>query len=180
MKITSLIVCDRDGYKLVLPLFSGWLNGRISRHIDFCTGSGFTRTSVKHLLQFTRTIQIYFNFEKWETSLYITQWISVTMKSIQRKYFIYKQAAWDQSCLKPFCRFHKITFCGRGCIIMRIICKKSTVYSSNAMFFQINQDFSVQKQFPSFKDTIMKIATWVLKLVVLPRAQGQSVLLSVA
>ena len=34
-----------------------------------------------------------FDFEKWEASLYVTQWISVTMKSIQRKYFIYKQAA---------------------------------------------------------------------------------------
>ena len=27
---------------------------------------------------------------KWETSLYVTEWISVTMESI-KKYFIYKQ-----------------------------------------------------------------------------------------
>ena len=136
MKIISSIVCDRHGCKLVLPLFSGWLNGRISRHIDFCTGSGFTWTSVRHLLQFTQKLQICFDFEKWETSLYVTQWISVTMKSIQRKYFIYKQAAWDQSCLKPFRRFHKMTFSGRSCMIMRLICKKMTVDSSNALFFR--------------------------------------------
>ena len=150
MTIISTIICDRHGCKLVLLLFSGWLNDRISRHIDFCTGSGFTWTSVRHLLQFPRKLQICFDFEKWETSLYVTKWISVTMKSIQRKYFIYKQAAWDKSCLNPFRRFHKMTFCGRSCMIMRIICKKTTVDSFNALFFQINQDFPVQKQFSLF------------------------------
>ena len=35
MKIISTIVCDRDGCYLVLPLFSGWLNGWISRQIEF-------------------------------------------------------------------------------------------------------------------------------------------------
>ena len=29
----------------LLPLFSGWLSSTINRQIDFCTGSGFTRTS---------------------------------------------------------------------------------------------------------------------------------------
>ena len=134
MKITSTIVCDRDGCKLVLPLFSGWLNGRIRIHIDFYTGSGFTRTSDRDLLKFTRKLQICSNFERWETFLYVTQWISVTMKSIERKYFIYKQAVWAKSCMKSFRHFHKMAICGRSCMVIRPICKKTTVDSSNALF----------------------------------------------
>ena len=78
-------------------------------------------------------------------------------KDIQRKYFIYKQAAWDQSYLKPFRRFHKMTFYGRGCMIKRIICKTTTVDSSNAPFPD-KPRFSGSK---TKKDTLMKIATLV-------------------
>ena len=93
MKIISSMVWNRDGCKLVPPLFSRRFNGRISRQIDFCTGSEFTRTSFRYLLLFIRKLQIYSDFEKWETSSNVTQWISVTINSIKRKYFIYKQAA---------------------------------------------------------------------------------------
>ena len=56
------------------------------------------------------------------------------MKSIQRKYFIYKQAALAQSCSKPFRRFHKMTFLGRSFMIMTSISKKTMVESSNNLF----------------------------------------------
>ena len=104
---------------------------------------------VTHLLQVTRKIQICSDFEKWETYLYVTQWISDTMKFIQRKYFIYKQAAWAQSCLKPFCRFHKMTFYGRSCMIMRPI-QKGDRGLFQCPILQINQDFLVHKLFPQF------------------------------
>ena len=87
---------------------------------------------------------------KKETSLYVTKWISVMMKSLQRKYFIHKQAAWDQSWLKPFRRFHKND----------VLLSKLHDYENNLQkddrglfqcpVFQINQDFPVQKQFLSF------------------------------
>ena len=141
MKIISTIVCDRDGCYHVLSLFSGWLNGRISRQVNFCTGSGFTRTSILDLLQFKRKLQIYSDFEKWETSLYVTQWINVTIKSIKRKYFFYKQAALAHSCLKPFHRFHEITFFGRSRTIMIHISKKTTVKSSNSVLFRWTKIF---------------------------------------
>ena len=57
---------------------------------------------VKEVVLQERLLEISYNLHekseyvvilKNETSLYVTQWISVTMKFIQRKYFIYKQAA---------------------------------------------------------------------------------------
>ena len=91
-----------------------------------------------------------FWFWKWETSLYVTQWISVTMKYIQRKYFIYKQAAWDQSWLKPFRRFHKMTFLWSKLHDYENNLQKDDRGLFKCPVFQINQDFPVQKQLPSF------------------------------
>ena len=148
MKIISTIVCDRHGWYLVLPLFSGWLNGQIIRQIDFSTDSGFTRTSVWYLLQFTRKLQISSDFEKWETSLDVTQWIIVTLKSIQRKYFFYKQAAWAQSCLKPFRRFHEMTVFWWKLHDYETYFQKDDCGIFQFTVLQINQDFPVHKLFP--------------------------------
>ena len=104
------------------------------------------------LLQFTRKLQINSDFEKWKTFLYVTRWISVTMKSLQIKYFIYKQAAWAQSRLKPFRRFHKMTLFGRSCMIMRPISKKMNVERRIFQFpvLQIEQDFPIHTLFSQF------------------------------
>ena len=154
--------------------------GRISRQVNFCTGSGFTRTSILDLLQFTRKLQIYSDFEKWETSLYVTQWINVTIKSIKRKYFFYKQAALAHSYLKPFRRFHEMTFFGRSRTIMIHISKKTTVESSNSLLFRWTKIFPFINCFRSFEDTLLKIVTLIWKLVVSPRTQAQLVSLFVA
>ena len=75
MKIISTIVCNRDGCKLVLPLFAGWLNGRRSRHIYF----------VKEIVLQETTPNTFWFLEK---NIFICH---TCYNEIHPKYFIYKK-----------------------------------------------------------------------------------------
>ena len=98
IKIISIIVCDRDGYKVIFPSFSGYLNRMINRQIDFWTVSGFTRTPV--LLQFTRKLQMSSDFEKWKTSLHVSLGWCRLWHSVH--HIICFWSFWAQ----PFCCFY--------------------------------------------------------------------------
>ena len=74
---------------------------------------------------------------------------------------MYEQAIGAQSCLKPFPRFHKMTFCGRNCMIIRATAKKPTVDSSIVMFFSQTKIFQFINCFQGFQNTLMKIVTLV-------------------
>ena len=58
------------------------------------------------------------------------------MKSVKRKYFIYKQATWAKSCLNLFHRFHKMTFFLSKLHDYETNFQKDDRGTSNSLFFR--------------------------------------------